>query len=89
MSLPNPQRHVVPTTVLTKSKLVPLTAARPVTAAVQHNNVTRPRPAKTSVTKPHSPPRRNINGRPSLKPSNFLPKVTTAKTPIVNAVKGV
>nr|GFA73824.1 hypothetical protein [Tanacetum cinerariifolium] len=30
----NPQRHVVPTTVLTKSKLVPITAARPVTTAV-------------------------------------------------------
>nr|GEU63301.1 ribonuclease H-like domain-containing protein [Tanacetum cinerariifolium] len=43
----NPQRHVVPTAVLTKSKLVPLTAARPVTTAVPHNNVTRPRPAKT------------------------------------------
>nr|GEW07239.1 hypothetical protein [Tanacetum cinerariifolium] len=34
MTLPNPQRHVVPTTVLTKSKLVPITAARPVTAVV-------------------------------------------------------
>nr|GFA28407.1 hypothetical protein [Tanacetum cinerariifolium] len=34
MSLPNPQRHVVPTAVLTKSKLVPLTAVRPVTIAV-------------------------------------------------------
>nr|GFD11424.1 ribonuclease H-like domain-containing protein [Tanacetum cinerariifolium] len=41
------------------------------------------------VTKPHSPPRRNINHRPSLKPDNFLIKVTTAKTPKVNAVKGV
>nr|GEZ67454.1 putative ribonuclease H-like domain-containing protein [Tanacetum cinerariifolium] len=61
MTLPNPQRHVVPTTVLTKSKLVPLTAARSVTTAVSHPHVTRPRPAKTVVTKPHSPPRRNIN----------------------------
>nr|GFB04336.1 putative ribonuclease H-like domain-containing protein [Tanacetum cinerariifolium] len=33
MTLPNPQRHVVPTAVLTKSKLVPITAARPVSAA--------------------------------------------------------
>nr|GEV59392.1 ribonuclease H-like domain-containing protein [Tanacetum cinerariifolium] len=34
MTLPNPQRHVVPTAVLTESKLVPITAARSVTAVV-------------------------------------------------------
>nr|GEZ54235.1 hypothetical protein [Tanacetum cinerariifolium] len=33
MTHPNPQRHVVPTTVLTKSKPVPITTARPVTTA--------------------------------------------------------
>nr|GEV25102.1 hypothetical protein [Tanacetum cinerariifolium] len=48
-----------------------------------------PKLAKTIVTKLHLPPRRNINRRPSPKPSNFLPKVTTAKTPKVNAIKGV
>nr|GFA30184.1 hypothetical protein [Tanacetum cinerariifolium] len=47
--------------VLTKSKLVPFTAARQVTTAVPQPHVTRPRPA-----------RRNINSRPSPKPSNFL-----------------
>nr|GFA23684.1 hypothetical protein [Tanacetum cinerariifolium] len=52
MTLPNPQRHVVPTAVLTKSKLVLITAARPVTAAVSKPHVTRPRQAKTVVTKP-------------------------------------
>nr|GFB76532.1 hypothetical protein [Tanacetum cinerariifolium] len=61
MTLPNPQRHVVPTTVLNKSKLVPITAARPVTVAVPKPHVTRPRQAKTVVTKPHSPPSRHIN----------------------------
>nr|GEY00047.1 putative ribonuclease H-like domain-containing protein [Tanacetum cinerariifolium] len=75
MSLPNPQRHVVPTVVLTKSKLVPLTAAGLVTTAVPQPYVTTPRPAKTVVTKSHSPPRRNINRRLSLKPSNFPPKL--------------
>nr|GEY55817.1 ribonuclease H-like domain-containing protein [Tanacetum cinerariifolium] len=44
MKLLNPQRHVVPTAVLTKSKLVPITSARPVTAAVPKTHVTRPRP---------------------------------------------
>nr|GEW79602.1 ribonuclease H-like domain-containing protein [Tanacetum cinerariifolium] len=89
MTLSNPQRHVVSTAVLTKSKLVPLTAARPVTSVVPQPHVTRPKSAKTVVTKPHSPPRRNINHRPSLKPSNFLPKVTTVKVLKVNVVKGV
>nr|GEZ68100.1 hypothetical protein [Tanacetum cinerariifolium] len=89
MTHPNPQRHVVPTAVLTKSKLVPLTAARPVTITLPQPYVTRPRPAKTIVTKPHSPPRRNINRRPSPKPSTFPPKVTTVKAPMVNVVKGV
>nr|GEU34885.1 hypothetical protein [Tanacetum cinerariifolium] len=87
MTHPNPQRHVVPTVVLTRSKLVPLTTARPVTTAVPHNNVTRPRPAKTVVTKPHSPPRRTINRSSSPKPSNFPPKLTTIKAPKFNAVK--
>nr|GEZ44133.1 hypothetical protein [Tanacetum cinerariifolium] len=85
----NPQRHVVPTAVLTRSKLVPLTAVRPVTIVVPQNNVTRPRPVKTDVTKPHSPLRRNINRRPSPNSSNFPLEYTTVKAPKVNVVKGV
>nr|GEX60105.1 hypothetical protein [Tanacetum cinerariifolium] len=77
------------TAVLTKSQLVPLTAARPVTTVVPHNNLIRLRPAKTVGTKPHSPPRRTINHRPSPPASNFPPKVTTVKAHKVNAVKGV
>nr|GEV56098.1 copia protein [Tanacetum cinerariifolium] len=70
--------------LLTKSKLVPFTAARPVTTTVLQPHVTRPRPAKTVVTKSHSPPRRNINHRLSPKPSNFPLKVTTVKVPQSN-----
>nr|GFB41476.1 hypothetical protein [Tanacetum cinerariifolium] len=81
--------HVVPIAVLTKSKLVPITAARQVTTAITPTNVTRPRPAKTIVTKPHSPPRRNINRSLSLKASTFPLKVTAAKALMVNVVKGV
>nr|GEZ93732.1 hypothetical protein [Tanacetum cinerariifolium] len=77
------------TPILTTSTLVPFSAARPVTAAVPKTHVTRPRPAKSVDTKPHSPPRRNINHRPSPKASTFPPKVTAAKAPMVNAVKGV
>nr|GFC32325.1 ribonuclease H-like domain-containing protein [Tanacetum cinerariifolium] len=89
MTLPNPQKHVVPIAVLTKSKLVPITAARPVTAAILKPHVTRPRPAKTVVTKPYSPPRWTINCSPSHKTSTFPPKVIAAKAPMVNVVKGV
>nr|GEV28934.1 putative ribonuclease H-like domain-containing protein [Tanacetum cinerariifolium] len=53
------------------------------TADVPHSNVIRPRPAKNVGIKPHSPPRRNINRRPSPKPSTFTLKVTT-----INAPKG-
>nr|GEU58922.1 ribonuclease H-like domain-containing protein [Tanacetum cinerariifolium] len=85
--LPNPQRHVVSTAVLTQSKLVPITAVRPVSAVVPKPTVSRPRQEKPIVTKPNSPPRRHINRSPSPKASNFLPKVTAAKATMVNVVK--
>nr|GEU78146.1 ribonuclease H-like domain-containing protein [Tanacetum cinerariifolium] len=61
---------------------------RPVNVAIPKTYVTHPRPAKSVVTKSHSPPRRNINHSPSPKSSTFSPKVTAAKAPMVNAVKG-
>nr|GEX84189.1 hypothetical protein [Tanacetum cinerariifolium] len=73
--------------VLTQSKLVPITAARPVSTAIPKTSVTRPTQAKTVVTKLISPPRRHINCSPSLKACNFPPKVTTAKVFMVNAAK--
>nr|GEU93199.1 copia protein [Tanacetum cinerariifolium] len=88
LTLSNPQRYVVPTVVLTKSKLVPITAARPVTTAVPKTYVTRPRPVKSIVPEPHSPPKRHINYSQSPKPSNFSLKVTAAKALMVNDVKG-
>nr|GEV80493.1 putative ribonuclease H-like domain-containing protein [Tanacetum cinerariifolium] len=88
MTLLNLQKHVVPTSVLTQSKLVPITAARPVIAAIPKHHVTGPRQAKSVVTKPHSPPRRHINRSPSPKSGNFPPKVTAVKVPQVNAAKG-
>nr|GFD15499.1 hypothetical protein [Tanacetum cinerariifolium] len=57
--------------LLTKSKLVPITATRPVTAVVPKPHVTRPRQAKNIVTNAHSPPRRNINRSPSPNASTF------------------
>nr|GEV81925.1 hypothetical protein [Tanacetum cinerariifolium] len=67
--------HFVPTTVLTRSRLVPLNTARPVTTAVPHTKVQHQRPTKYAVNKPHSPPRRTINHRPSNKTSNFFKKL--------------
>nr|GEW18671.1 ribonuclease H-like domain-containing protein [Tanacetum cinerariifolium] len=87
--LPHPQRHVVPTVVLTQSKLVPITAVRLVSTAVPKPTVTRPRQAKIIFTKSILPFRRHINRSPSPKASNFPLKVTVAKATMVNVVKGV
>nr|GEV16509.1 hypothetical protein [Tanacetum cinerariifolium] len=83
------QRHMVPTAVLTKSKLVPLTAARRVTTVDSPPHVTRPRPAKIVVIKLHSPPRRNITRGPSPTPSNFPLKVTNVKAPMIQVSYGL
>nr|GEV72856.1 putative ribonuclease H-like domain-containing protein [Tanacetum cinerariifolium] len=68
-----------------KSKLVTINDARPIIAVVPKINVTRPRQDKPIVTKPNSPPRRNINRSPSPKVSNFLPKVTAVQVPQGNS----
>nr|GEV57610.1 uncharacterized mitochondrial protein AtMg00810-like [Tanacetum cinerariifolium] len=70
MTHPHPHRHVVPTVVLTRSRLVLLTAARPVATDVPQTNVQHQRPANHGVNKAHSPIRRPINYRPSPKNSN-------------------
>nr|GEY91577.1 hypothetical protein [Tanacetum cinerariifolium] len=73
-------RHVVPTGVFTRSRLVPLNAARSVSTAIPKTNVTYHSQAKHVVNKSHSLIRRPINLRPSPKNSNFNQKVTTVKT---------
>nr|GEW02928.1 putative ribonuclease H-like domain-containing protein [Tanacetum cinerariifolium] len=88
MPLPNPQRYVVPTVVLTQSKLVLVTAVRPVSTTVPKPTVTRPKQVKTVVTNPTSPPRRHINRSPSPKASNFPPKVTAAKATMGGKISG-
>nr|GEY31092.1 hypothetical protein [Tanacetum cinerariifolium] len=89
MLLPDPQRHVVPVAILTQSKLVPINAVRPVSTAIPKLSVTRPRQAKTVITKTNSPPRRHIDRIPSPKASTFPPKVTDVKAPMVNAAQVV
>nr|GEY67848.1 putative ribonuclease H-like domain-containing protein [Tanacetum cinerariifolium] len=84
-----PNRHIVPTAVLTRFKFVPLNAARPVSTAVPTTNVKQHMPAKHVVNKAHSPIRRPIKLRSSPKNSNFHQKVTTVKANQVNAVEAV
>nr|GEX05746.1 ribonuclease H-like domain-containing protein [Tanacetum cinerariifolium] len=51
MTHPYPYWHVVPTIVLTRSRLVPLTAARPVTTVVPQTKVQHQRPNNHGVNK--------------------------------------
>nr|GEW24702.1 ribonuclease H-like domain-containing protein [Tanacetum cinerariifolium] len=74
MTHPHPYMHVVPTTVLTRSRLVPLTTA------VTQTKVQHQRPTKHGVNKAHSPIRRPINLRTSPQHTNFPQKVNTVKT---------
>nr|GEV90836.1 hypothetical protein [Tanacetum cinerariifolium] len=60
-------------------RLVPLTAARPVTTDVPQTKVQHQRLTKHGVNKAHSPIRRPVNLRPSPQNSNFPHKVTTVK----------
>nr|GEV12088.1 hypothetical protein [Tanacetum cinerariifolium] len=85
----NPQKHMIPTAVLTQSKPVFNTAVRPVSAAQFKINVTRPRYAHPVVTKSKSPIRRHITCSPSSKTSNLPPKVITVKAPVVSAAQGM
>nr|GEV15358.1 hypothetical protein [Tanacetum cinerariifolium] len=88
MSHPHTNKHVVPTVVLTRSRLVPLNAATPVTTAVPHPTVTSPRLVQHGVNKAHSPIRRPINRSPTPKHRSFHKTVTTINVNQVNAVKG-
>nr|GFC23030.1 hypothetical protein [Tanacetum cinerariifolium] len=79
MTHPDSKKHVVPTAILARSRLVPLNAARLVTTVVPQNNVKHQRPVSHVVNKSHSPIRRPINYRSSPKNSNFHQEITTVK----------
>nr|GEU90960.1 hypothetical protein [Tanacetum cinerariifolium] len=89
-SLPHkkPQKHMVPTAVLTQSKPVLNTAVRPVSAVVPRIIVTRPNLAHPIVTKSKSPNRRHIPRSPSPKTSNSPPRVTAIQSLVVSAAQG-
>nr|GEU84032.1 hypothetical protein [Tanacetum cinerariifolium] len=75
--------------VLTRSGLVSLNTARPVSTAVPHTTMKRsPMPVTHVVYKAHSPIRRPINQKPATKTSNFNQKVTAVQVNKVTAIKG-
>nr|GEZ01842.1 hypothetical protein [Tanacetum cinerariifolium] len=74
--------------VLTKSKPVSVTAARPVSAAVPKIMITRPKHARSLNTTSNSTIRRHKTHSQSSKISNSSPKVTAAKAQVVSAAKG-
>nr|GFD22237.1 hypothetical protein [Tanacetum cinerariifolium] len=83
-----PQKHIVPTAVLTKSKPVTVTAARPVSVAVPKIMATKPRHARSLHTKSNSIIRRHKTRSQFSKTSNSSLKVTAAQAQVVNAAKG-
>nr|GEW44110.1 retrovirus-related Pol polyprotein from transposon TNT 1-94 [Tanacetum cinerariifolium] len=88
MTYSHSKKHVVPTTVLTRSRILLPKAAIPVTTVIPQTTMKTQRPVKHVVNKPYSPIRRPIHHRPAPKHSNFHQKVTTVKTKKVNVVQG-
>nr|GEU35945.1 putative ribonuclease H-like domain-containing protein [Tanacetum cinerariifolium] len=84
---PTNDMHVVPIAVLTRSSLVPLNAARPITTTVPQPTMKSPKTFKHVVNKAHSTIKRPINHRLAPKNSNFHQKVTIVKDKKVNVVK--
>nr|GEX22163.1 putative ribonuclease H-like domain-containing protein [Tanacetum cinerariifolium] len=83
-----PQKHIVPAAVITKSKLVAVTAARPVSAAVPKIMAAKPRHARSLHTKTNSNIRRHKTHSKFLNTYNLSPKVTAAHAKIVSVAKG-
>nr|GEW86098.1 retrovirus-related Pol polyprotein from transposon TNT 1-94 [Tanacetum cinerariifolium] len=85
----NPQKHMVPTAVLTQSKPISITAVRPVSTAVPKIKVTRPRHANSIITKSKLPIRRHITRSLSPKTNNSPLRVTAVKALVVSAAQGM
>nr|GEZ82168.1 hypothetical protein [Tanacetum cinerariifolium] len=80
----NPQKHMVPTAVLTQSKPVSITVVRQGSPDVPQIQVNRPRHANPIVTKTNSPIRRHMTRIPSPMTSNS-PLIVTAVKALVTS----
>ncbi|GKB39342.1 putative ribonuclease H-like domain-containing protein [Tanacetum coccineum] len=85
----NSRRNFAPTTVLTKSGLVPFIAARPFNTAVHKPFVNVAKPRTNVFQKAHSSLRRPFYQQTELKNRNLNNKVNTGKVSSVNTVKGI
>nr|GEX64508.1 hypothetical protein [Tanacetum cinerariifolium] len=83
-----PQKHMIPTAMLTQSKPIFTTAVRPVSAALPNIKLTRPSYSHKVVTKSKSPIKRYISRSLSSKISNLPPIVTAVHAPMVSAAQG-
>ncbi|GJT13169.1 ribonuclease H-like domain-containing protein [Tanacetum coccineum] len=84
----NSRRNFVPTTVLTKSGIVPVSAARPINTAAPKSFVNAAKTRPNAFQKSHSPSRRPFYQQTALKNRNLNDKVNTAKINSVNTAKG-
>nr|GEX18851.1 putative ribonuclease H-like domain-containing protein [Tanacetum cinerariifolium] len=89
MTHPHSNRNVVPTIVLTRSKLVSLNASRPVLTTVTQSSMKSSWLVKHVVNKAHSPVRRHINQRTATTNSNYNKKVTTVKANKIQVSNGL
>ncbi|GJS91667.1 hypothetical protein Tco_0774303 [Tanacetum coccineum] len=85
----NSRRNFAPTAVLTKSGLVPFSAARPFNTVVHKPFVNVAKPRTNVFQKAHSSLRRPFYQQTVLKNRNLNNKVNTAKVSSVNIVKGI
>nr|GEV23848.1 hypothetical protein [Tanacetum cinerariifolium] len=79
-----PQKHRVPTAVLTQSKPVSNTTVRPVSDALPNITMTRPRHTHQVVTKSKSPIRRHLTHNLSPRTSNSPLRVNTVQVLVGN-----
>ncbi|GJS79029.1 ribonuclease H-like domain-containing protein [Tanacetum coccineum] len=84
----NSRRNFVPTAVLTKSGIVPVSAARPINTAAPKSFVNAAKTRPNAFQKSHSPSRRPFYQQTTLKNRNLNDKVNTAKINSVNTAKG-
>ncbi|GJY66154.1 ribonuclease H-like domain-containing protein [Tanacetum coccineum] len=84
----NSRRNFAPTAVLTKSGLIPVSAARPFNTAVHKPFVNVAKPRTNVFQKAHSSLRRPFYQQTVLKNRNLSNKVNTANVISVNTVKG-
>nr|GFB52293.1 hypothetical protein [Tanacetum cinerariifolium] len=87
MTHQNPQKHMVPSAVLSQSKPVSITAVRPVCTAVPKTSMTSLNQVQPIIPKPKSPIKRHITHSPSPKTSNSPLRVTAVKALVVKAAQ--